>query len=98
MRKIVLGSFFGMAFLSPVFGQITVTNTLAPNALVQGVLLGNGVTATNITYNGSAVNAQQLQTNVTYFDATNTSFPIQRGVLLTTGNWYGRRWTKQCGR
>jgi len=86
MRKIVLGSFFGMAFLTPVFGQITVTNTQAPDALVQGVLLGNGVTATNITYNGSAVNAQQLQQNVTYFDATNTSFPILRGVLLTTGN------------
>ncbi|MES2557163.1 MAG: choice-of-anchor L domain-containing protein [Bacteroidota bacterium] len=85
MRKIVLGSFFGMAFLSPVFGQISVTNTQAPDALVQGVLLGNGVTATNITYNGSAVGAQQIQTNVTYFDATNTSFPIQRGVLLTTG-------------
>ncbi|OGS78495.1 MAG: hypothetical protein A3D31_16200 [Candidatus Fluviicola riflensis] len=75
-----------MAFLTPVFGQITVTNTQAPDALVQGVLLGNGVTATNITYNGSAVNAQQLQQNVTYFDATNTSFPILRGVLLTTGN------------
>lgn len=85
MRKLLLGSFFGMAFLSPVFGQITVTNTQAPDALVQGVLLGNGVTATNITYNGSAVNAQLLQSNVTYFDATNTSFPIQRGVLLTTG-------------
>jgi len=74
-----------MAFLLPAFGQITVTNTQAPDALVQGVLLGNGVTATNITYNGSAVNAQLLQSNVTYFDATNTSFPIQRGVLLTTG-------------
>lgn len=86
MKKILLGSFFGMVFMSPAFGQITVTNTQAPDALVQGVLLGNGVTATNITYNGSAVNAQQLQTNVTYFDATNTSFPIQRGVLLTTGN------------
>ena len=85
MKKILLGSFFGMVFLSPAFGQITVTNTQAPDALVQGVLLGNGVTATNITYNGSAVNAQILQSNVTYFDATNTSFPIQRGVLLTTG-------------
>jgi gliding motility-associated-like protein len=85
MRKLLLGSFFGMAFFLPAFGQIIVTNTQAPDALVQGVLLGNGVTATNITYNGSAVNAQQLQTNVTFFDATNTTFPIQRGVLLTTG-------------
>ena len=89
MRKLLLGSFFGMAFLLPAFGQITVTNTQAPDALVQGVLLGNGVTATNITYNGSAVNAQLLQSNVTYFDATNTSFPIQRGVLLTTGQGIG---------
>ena len=84
MKKIIFSSLL-MLLTLPVFGQIVVTNTQAPDALVQGVLLGNGVTATNITYNGSLVNAQQLQSNVTYFDATNTTFPIQRGVLLTTG-------------
>lgn len=86
MKKIIFSSILVSLLALPVFGQIVVTNTQAPDALVQGVLLGNGVTATNITYNGSLVNAQQLQSNVTYFDATNTTFPISRGVLLTTGN------------
>lgn len=66
--------------------QITVTNTQTPADLVQNVLLGFGVTATNITVNGSAANAGNIQGNVTYFDATSTSFPIGTGVLLTTGN------------
>lgn len=66
--------------------QISVTNTNSPSNYVQNVLLGNGVTATNVTYNGSAVNAQSIQGNVSYFNSNNTSFPISSGVLLTTGN------------
>lgn len=85
MKKLLIGSLLVISGSLSVTGQITVTNTQAPDALVQNVLLGNGVTASNITYNGSLINAQQVQTNVTYFDATNTSFPIARGVLLTTG-------------
>lgn len=65
--------------------QILVTNTNSPSNYVQDVLLGNGVTATNVTYNGSAVNAQSIQGNVSYFNSNNTSFPISSGVLLTTG-------------
>lgn len=68
------------------FGQIVVQNAIAPDGLVQNVLLGNGVTASNITYNGSVVNAQQPQGNVSFFNAANTTFPLQSGVLLTTGN------------
>lgn len=66
--------------------QISVTNTQTPSQLVQNVLLGFGVTASNITVNGAAANANLVQGNVTYFDATNTTFPIGTGVLLTTGN------------
>lgn len=68
------------------FSQITVQNTLSPSNLVQNVLLGTGVTATNITYNGSVPNAQSVQGNVTFFNASSTTFPISSGVLLTTGN------------
>ena len=71
------------------FGQIVVNNTESPEQLVQNVLLGFGVTATNITYNGSPVNAMQTQGNVTFFDAAGTSFPINSGVLLSTGNGVG---------
>lgn len=66
--------------------QITVTNTQTPNSLVQNVLLGFGVTASNITVNGSPVNAGNVQGNIAYFSAAGTTFPIPSGVLLTTGN------------
>lgn len=70
-------------------GQITVTNTQTPTQLVQNVLMGFGVTASNITYNGSPINAQAVQGNVSFFNAANTNFPIQSGVLLTTGQGIG---------
>ena len=66
--------------------QITVDNTQSPADLVQNVLLGFGVTATNITVNGSPVTAQSPQGNCTFFDENGTGFPIGSGVLITTGN------------
>ncbi len=69
--------------------QITVQNTQTPASLVQNVLLGFGVTASNIMVNGSPANANIVQGNVTYFDAAGTTFPIPNGVLLTTGNGVG---------
>lgn len=81
-----------LAFLSfsiYSFGQITVSNTQTPSQLVQNVLLGFGVTATNIKVNGSAANANVVQQNMTYFNSNTTNFPIQSGVLLTTGQGIG---------
>lgn len=66
--------------------QIAVTNTLTPAQLVQNILLGTGVTATNIKYNGSLVNAGIVQENATYFNSTGTLFPLPDGVLLTSGS------------
>ena len=71
------------------FGQITVQNTLTPEQLVQNILLGFGVTASNITVNGTTLNAQTVQGNATFFDDNGTTFPIQNGVLLSTGNGIG---------
>lgn len=84
--RIFLVSTFALLLGSTTFSQITVTNTQTPASLVQNVLLGFGVTATNITVNGSALNATNVQGNVTYFDANGTTFPIPSGVLLSTGN------------
>lgn len=68
------------------YSQIGVTNTMTPNQLVQNVLLGFGVTASNIMVNGSIANANNMFGNATYFTAGTTTFPIPSGVLLTTGN------------
>ena len=76
-------SMLGLVFQS--FAQITVTNTATPNQLVQNILLGFGVSASNIKINGATVNAGIIQTNMTYFNAGSNNFPIQSGVLLTTG-------------
>lgn len=68
------------------FSQISINNTMTPEELVQNVLIGAGINAFNITYNGSAVNAQIPQVNVTQYNAQGTSFPMSTGVLLSTGN------------
>ena len=68
-----------------VNSQITVTNTLTPAQLVQNILLGSGITSSNIKYNGSLINAQSLQTNASYFNSSGTTFSIAEGVLLSTG-------------
>lgn len=84
--KIFLVSTLTLLLGTSAFSQITVANTQTPSQLVQNVLLGFGVTATNITVNGSPLNSTNVQGNVTYFDASGTTFPIPTGVLLTTGN------------
>ncbi len=73
----------GSAELS--FSQITTTNpNITPVQAVEDILVGAGVNAFNITYNGSAADANVQQPNVQEFDATNTGFPLNQGVLMTT--------------
>lgn len=61
---------------------ITTGNTMTPEQLVTNVLAGQGITISNVTFNGSAVNAQNIQTNALDFTATN--FPFSNGVYLRT--------------
>lgn len=81
--KIILLN-IGFAFFSFCsFGQtFTYQNTLTPVSLVQDILIGSGVTASNITFNGSAVNANTIQTSAQSFGAT--GFPFASGVFLKT--------------
>ena len=71
-----------MAFAWSGKSQITVDNTPTPTFCVNNVLLGAGVTATNITFSGTN---DQIGT----FDATGTSFPIDEGIILATGDCNG---------
>lgn len=65
---------------------ITTSNTLTPQQLVNNILIGSGVTVSNVTFNGSAVSAQSIQTTALSFTAT--GFPFNSGVYLrtSTGN------------
>ncbi len=62
------------------YGQIVSSNSLTPAQLVQQVLLGQGVTASNITFTGNAL-------QIARFTATpSTSLGISNGILISTGN------------
>jgi hypothetical protein len=69
--------------------SILVNSAQTPTQLVNNVLLGFGVTASNITINGSPLNANTPVSNVTSFTNSNPSFPFNAGLLLTTGNGIG---------
>lgn len=61
--------------------QISVTTGIAPVQLVQDVLLGTGVTATNIIYTGSPNAIGRFQTG-----PTPTNLGLSSGVVMSTGN------------
>jgi PKD repeat protein len=69
--------------------SIAVNTAQTPTQLVNNVLLGFGVTAFNITINGSPLNANTPVSNVTSFTNANPAFPFAAGMLLTTGNGVG---------
>lgn len=51
---------------------------MSPAALVQNVLLGPGVTVSNISYSGNAA-------AIGYFDGSATNLGISQGIVMTTG-------------
>jgi len=65
-----------------VNAQIVVDNSApydAPAWLVDNILLGGGVVASNISYQGDSM-------QIAWFDAVNTNLGIDNGIVLSTGN------------
>ena len=63
--------------------QLIVNNTgvnQSPNHLVQNVLLGNGITASNITFSGDST------TQLGFFDGSNSNIGLPSGIIMTTGD------------
>lgn len=85
LKRILTSIVVACVFVTGALSQITVDATQSPSSLVQNVLLGSGIVATNVKYNGSLANANIPQSNVTRFSAPGTTFPLASGVLLTTG-------------
>ena len=76
-RSLNLFFFFTLnAFLSQA--QLITTSGQAPQTLVQNVLIGPGVTVSNILYNGSP-------TAIGSFTANGTTLGITQGIVMTTG-------------
>ena len=59
-------------------GQLITIPGPPPGSLVQNVLLGSGVTVSNIMYNGSPG-------AISEFTATGTNLGIANGIVITTG-------------
>src|SRR5690554_7789941 len=89
MKKQLLLTFIAaLLMVSSTFSQqINLVNpTMTPVQAVEDVLLGAGINAFNITYNGSAVNANTAQQSVRQFNNGTSNFPISHGVLLNTNS------------
>jgi len=79
LQRISIWLFFTGIFLPQMLrAQLITNNSLNPQGLVQNILLGNGVTVSNVTYNGSPVAIAQ-------FTAANTTLGINSGIVMTTG-------------
>lgn len=67
-----------------VSAQIVIDNTQTPEWYVQNVLLGQGVTVSNITFNGGS--AQTVTEYVGSFDGQNSNIGLNGGLMLATGD------------
>ena len=69
-----------LSLVLPLFlsAQLTTSGAMTPAGLVQNVLLGSGVTVSNITYNGSPIAIGQFTANI-------NNFGLSEGIVMTTG-------------
>ena len=84
-NKIILSCVFAFSALL-TNAQIIVTQTQTPTELVNDVLVGTGVVISNVKFNNSVPLANAIQTQVGYFNANATSFPLDEGIVMGTGN------------
>jgi len=72
------------AFTVCGYSQIVVSNTETVESYVQNVLLGQGVTASNITFNGLPAN--QVSVQVGSFDCVDCNVGIPNGFVMASGD------------
>lgn len=74
-----------LAFIvsSTVNAQLTIDATQTPLQLVQNILLGNGISASNITFNGGAPNQPNQQ--IGSFNSSNSNVGVPQGIILSSG-------------
>lgn len=80
MRTLYNYILLSMFFIGSIKAQLTTTQTLTPQQLVQNVLLGSGVTASNITFSGDPLQIAQ------FFATPSTNLGIPSGIFLSTGH------------
>ena len=66
-----------------VHAQLTVQNNLTPSDLVNNILVGQGVTVSNVMFNGQPANTVNDQAGA--FNGTNSNIGLASGLVLATG-------------
>lgn len=72
-----------MSMVGTAQAQLTVQNTITPIDLVNNILVGQGVTVSNVTFNGQPANVVNEQMGA--FDGTNSNIGLSNGIVLATG-------------
>ncbi|MFM7566806.1 MAG: choice-of-anchor L domain-containing protein [Flavobacteriales bacterium] len=78
MSKIITSLFLFICLSSFVNAQLITSPGQTPQNLVQNILIGPGVTVSNILYNGSPM-------AISSFTANGTNLGINQGIVMTTG-------------
>lgn len=76
--KSLLLTLTGLLTFGSAFAQLNVSNSMSPSQLVQNVLLGGGVTVSNVTYKGSNTSRGNFS------GGASTNLGLSSGVVLAT--------------
>jgi len=84
VKRILTGNLLLIAFIASqintVFAQLTVTTGQTAQQLVQNVLVGSGVTVSNVTYSGAAATIGHFTTG-----SSSTNLGMAGGIIMATG-------------
>jgi len=67
-------------FFNHLKAQLTVDSSLTPQQLVNTVLVGNGVSASNVTYTGANISLGK------FTNGNSTNIGLDEGIIITTGS------------
>ncbi len=81
--KVLFLTCLGLLVSVVAHAQLVVENTLTVTELVNQILLGEGVTATNITYNGMPGDSVHVQVGT--FNSESSNIPISEGLIMASG-------------
>lgn len=89
MTNVERKRYAGIALVACMLGgqanaQLVVNATLTPEQLIQNVLLGGGVTASNITFNGAPATNLSVQA-ASFTGPAGSNLELISGVILSTG-------------
>jgi len=69
-----------MFLTNGLFAQLVINTTMTPTQLVQDILVGSGVTVTNVTYNGAVASYGS------FTGGGGTNLGLESGIIMSTGD------------